>query len=83
MEELRILYQYCLPIVNFDNVKAETVHSLSWRHKNTSCWIKMAADIYQNLWGQWKAEINVLLNNQTVCFSNAIKDRSQGFLGHL
>lgn len=58
-------YQDCLAIVNFDDVKAETVHSLSWRHKNTSCWIKMAPDIDQNLRGQWKAEINVLLNNQT------------------
>lgn len=42
----------------------------------------MAPNIYQNLRGQRKAKINVLLNNQTIVgFTNAMKDISQDFEG--
>lgn len=45
----RCSYQYCLAIVNFDNVEAETVDSFSGGHENTPRWIKMTANIYQDL----------------------------------
>lgn len=42
-------YLYCLSVVNFDNMKAETVDSFSRRHEDASRWIKMAAHVYQDL----------------------------------
>ena len=39
-------YLYRLPVVNFDDVKAETVDSFSRGHEDTPRWIEMAANIY-------------------------------------
>lgn len=39
----------CLAVVDFDDMKAETVDSFSRCHKDTSRWIKMTADIHQDL----------------------------------
>lgn len=39
----------CLPVVDFDNVEAETVHSFSRSHKDTGCRIKMTANVHQDL----------------------------------
>lgn len=44
-----IPYLYCLPVVNFDNVKAETVDSFSGGHEDTPRRIKMAANVYEDL----------------------------------
>lgn len=49
-------YLYCLPVVNFHNVKAETVDSFSGGHKDTPGGIKMAANVYQDLRGKQDEE---------------------------
>lgn len=35
-----------LPIVDFDNMEAETIHSFSWSHEYACCWIKMTANVH-------------------------------------
>lgn len=38
-----------LPVVDFDNMEAETIHSFSWSHEYACCWIKMTANVHQDL----------------------------------
>lgn len=40
---------YCLPVVDFHHMEAETVHSSPRRHKDTPRRVKMAANVYQDL----------------------------------
>lgn len=49
-----VLVTYCahldrLPVVDFDNMEAETIHSFSWSHEYASCRIKMTANVHQDL----------------------------------
>lgn len=39
----------CLPVVDFDNVEVETVHSFPRSHEDAGCWIKMTANVHQDL----------------------------------
>lgn len=38
-----------LPVVDFDNMEAETVDSFSRSHKDACRWIKMTANVHQDL----------------------------------
>lgn len=41
-----------LPVVDFDNVEVETVHSFSRSDEDAGCWIKMTANVHQDLEAQ-------------------------------
>lgn len=60
-------------------MEAETVDSFSGGHENTPRWIKMTANIYQDLQRRWKADINALLRarNKFQKYLNKVWDFSR------
>lgn len=40
---------YCLPVVDFDHIETEAVHSFSRSQENAPCRIEMTANVHQNL----------------------------------
>lgn len=40
---------YCLPVVDFDHIETEAVHSFSRSQENAPCRIEMTPDVHQNL----------------------------------
>lgn len=40
---------YCLPVVDFDHIETEAVHSFSRSQENAPRWIEMTANVHQNL----------------------------------